>query len=47
MPLSHSALLDWYRTLGLPVAKEATVVRGYDGLMAYYRRSARASDHAV
>ncbi|SDF70935.1 MULTISPECIES: NAD-dependent DNA ligase LigA [unclassified Duganella] len=38
MPPSHSALLDWYRTLGLPVAKEASVVRGYDGLMAYYKR---------
>ncbi|MYM27887.1 NAD-dependent DNA ligase LigA [Duganella sp. CY15W] len=38
MPLSHSALLDWYRELGLPVAKEATVVRGYDGLMAYYQQ---------
>jgi len=38
MPLSHSALLDWYRTLGLPVAKEATVVRGYDGLMGYYKQ---------
>ena len=38
MPESHSALLDWYRTLGLPVAKEATVVRGYDGLMAYYKQ---------
>jgi DNA ligase (NAD+) len=37
MPLSHSALLDWYRALGLPVAKEASVVRGYDGLMAYYK----------
>src|SRR5471032_2343120 len=38
MPLSHSALLDWYRTMGLPVAKEAAVVRGYDGLMAYYKQ---------
>ncbi|MFS2002933.1 NAD-dependent DNA ligase LigA [Duganella sp. CT11-25] len=37
MPLSHSALLGWYRELGLPVAKEASVVRGYDGLMAYYK----------
>ncbi|MGV7206746.1 NAD-dependent DNA ligase LigA [Oxalobacteraceae bacterium A2-2] len=36
MPESHSALLDWYRELGLPVAKEASVVRGYEGLMAYY-----------
>lgn len=38
MPPSHSALLDWYRQLGLPVAKEASVVRGYDGLMAYYQQ---------
>ena len=37
MPASHSALLDWYRTLGLPVAKEAAVVRGYDGLLEYYK----------
>jgi DNA ligase (NAD+) len=42
MPVSHSALLDWYRTLGLPVAKEATVVRGYDGLMAYYKQIGEA-----
>jgi DNA ligase (NAD+) len=38
MPLSHSALLDWYRQLGLPVAKEASLVRGYGGLMAYYQQ---------
>lgn len=38
MPLSHSALLDWYRQLGQPVAKEASLVRGYDGLMAYYKQ---------
>jgi len=38
MPLSHSALLEWYRTMGLPVAKEGAVVRGYDGLMAYYKQ---------
>ncbi|MBV7535054.1 NAD-dependent DNA ligase LigA [Duganella sp. sic0402] len=38
MPSSHSGLLDWYRQLGLPVAKEASVVRGYDGLMAYYKQ---------
>ena len=37
MPESHSALLDWYRTLGLPVAKEGAVVRGVDGLMGYYK----------
>ncbi|MES2148842.1 MAG: NAD-dependent DNA ligase LigA [Pseudomonadota bacterium] len=38
MPGSHSALLDWFRALGLPVAVEADVVRGCDGLLAYYRR---------
>ncbi|MYM66972.1 NAD-dependent DNA ligase LigA [Pseudoduganella sp. FT55W] len=42
IPGSHSALLDWYRELGLPVAKEATVVRGYDGLMAYYKQIGEA-----
>jgi DNA ligase (NAD+) len=42
MPASHSGLLDWYRQLGLPVAKEASVVRGYDGLMAYYQQIGEA-----
>jgi len=37
MPASHSALLEWYQAIGLPVAKEAAVVRGYDGLMEYYK----------
>ena len=38
MPASHSALLDWFRTLGLPVAKEGAVVRGSEGLLNYYRQ---------
>ncbi|CAN7293560.1 NAD-dependent DNA ligase LigA [Pseudoduganella sp. LjRoot289] len=38
MPPSHSALLDWYRALGLPVAKERAVVRGAAGLLEYYRK---------
>ena len=42
MPPSHSALLEWYRTLGLPVAKEGKVVRGYEGLMAYYKQIGEA-----
>ncbi len=42
IPTSHSALLEWYRELGLPVAEEATVVRGYDGLMAYYKQIGEA-----
>jgi DNA ligase (NAD+) len=38
MPVSHAALLAWYQELGLPVAKERAVVRGADGLLAYYKR---------
>ncbi|NVI82589.1 NAD-dependent DNA ligase LigA [Janthinobacterium sp. BJB401] len=36
MPVSHSALLDWYETLGIPVSKERKVVQGAQGLLAYY-----------
>ena len=36
MPASHSALLDWYETLGVPVSKERRVVQGAQGLLAYY-----------
>ncbi|MBJ7310624.1 NAD-dependent DNA ligase LigA [Rugamonas sp. CCM 8940] len=38
LPESHSALLAWFQQLGLPVAREADVVRGLDGLLGYYRR---------
>ncbi|MFL6659649.1 MAG: NAD-dependent DNA ligase LigA [Massilia sp.] len=37
MPSSHSALLDWYQTLGLPVCRERAVVAGAAGLLAFYR----------
>lgn len=37
MPPSHSALLDWYSALGLPVCKERAVVQGAQGLLAFYR----------
>ncbi|MFB9245710.1 NAD-dependent DNA ligase LigA [Massilia antarctica] len=37
MPPSHSALLDWYQTLGLPVSSERAVVTGAQGLLDYYR----------
>ena len=37
MPGSHSAVLDWFDRLGLPVSKERAVVRGSEGLLAYYR----------
>jgi DNA ligase (NAD+) len=37
MPASHSALLDWFVKLGMPVAKERAVVKGCEGMLAYYR----------
>jgi DNA ligase (NAD+) len=37
MPESHSAVLDWFDRLGLPVSKERAVVAGRDGLLGYYR----------
>src|SRR5450830_1238626 len=36
MPASHSALLDWYSSLGLPVCKERAVVHGAEGLLKFY-----------
>ena len=37
MPASHSALLDWYVKLGIPVSQERKVVRGAQGLLAYFK----------
>ena len=37
LPASHSGLLDWFETLGLPVSSERRVVTGAEGLLAYYR----------
>jgi DNA ligase (NAD+) len=34
--VTHSQMLDWYRTLGLPVSKEFAVVRGVAGLMQFF-----------
>ncbi len=36
MPASHSALLDWYAALGLPVCNERAVVQNFDGLLAFF-----------
>jgi DNA ligase (NAD+) len=36
MPPSHSALLDWYAMLGLPVCQERAVVKGAPGLLAFF-----------
>ena len=38
LPDTHSATLHWLRTLGFPVAPEVDTARGFDGLIAYYRR---------
>jgi DNA ligase (NAD+) len=37
MPPSHSALLDWYSQLGLPVCKERGIVKGANGLLDFFR----------
>ena len=37
LPESHSAVLDWFDRLGLPVSKERAVVTGCEGLLGYYR----------
>lgn len=42
LPATHSALLDWYAQLGLPVSAERDVVRGKEGLAAYYERIGKA-----
>lgn len=42
LPATHSALLDWYAALGLPVCAERDVVRGKDGLLGYYARIGKA-----
>lgn len=41
MPESHSAVLDWFERLGLPVSKDRAVVRGCEGLLGYYREIGR------
>ena len=37
MPVSHSALLDWYAELGVPVCAERAVVKGAQGLLDFYQ----------
>ena len=36
-PPTHSALLDWFVSLGVPVARERAVVEGIDGCLRFYR----------
>ncbi len=36
LPASHSAVLDWFERLGLPVSKERAVVEGCEGILDYF-----------
>ncbi len=36
LPDTHAAQMEWLQKLGLPVPQERRVVRGVDGLLAYY-----------
>ena len=38
LPDRHSALLEWYAAMGLPVEKHRAVVEGAAGLLDFYRR---------
>lgn len=44
MPETHSALLDWYVTLGIPVNERREVVQGAPGLLAFYRAVGEARE---
>jgi DNA ligase (NAD+) len=37
MPASHSALLDWYQELGVPVCAERAVLKGAQALLDFYK----------
>jgi DNA ligase (NAD+) len=44
MPVSHSALLDWYKEMGLPVNDQRGVVQGAEGLLAFFRATGEKRD---
>ncbi|MEA3111170.1 MAG: ligase, partial [Caballeronia sp.] len=44
MPVSHSALLDWYKEMGLPVNAERGVVQGAEGLLEFFRKTGEQRD---
>jgi DNA ligase (NAD+) len=44
MPSSHSALLDWYKEMGLPVNAERGVVQGAEGLLEFFRKTGEQRD---
>lgn len=40
----HSAVLDWFETLGLPVSPHRELVSGVDGLFDFYERTGSSRD---
>ncbi|SAL10169.1 DNA ligase [Caballeronia sordidicola] len=44
MPSSHSALLDWYKEMGLPVNAERGVVQGAEGLLEFFHNTGEKRD---
>ncbi len=44
LPSSHSATLDWLRSLGLPICPDIDTVCGLEGLIRYYRRIGEARE---
>lgn len=44
LPPSHSALLDWYASMGMPVCNERAVVRGAQGLLDYFHQIGQQRD---
>jgi len=44
MPSSHSALLDWYKEMGLPVNAQRGVVQGAEGLLEFFRKTGEQRD---
>lgn len=41
MPVSHSALLDWYAELGISVCAERAVFKGAQGLLEFYKNTGK------
>lgn len=44
IPDTHSALLDWYDKLGLPVNSDRLIVHGVDGLLRFFHRIVNLRD---
>ena len=44
LPNTQSGLLDWFVKLGVPVCQERKVVKGLDGLMAFFHEIERRRD---